>query len=135
MHIVSANANNISISWDAIPVAEGYVVYHLLPQPYPKIEPRKTNSTSVTLTIVPGVRNDIKVAAYAKEIIGKPDTVAATGQGAALPEVPEVILDKESETDIVQLHWNRPKIAQKIQGDITYGVYYGTSIDELVDRK
>lgn len=66
-----------------------------------------------------------------KSIYGKPDTIAATGQGSALPEVPDVILDKESETDIVVLHWNKPKLVQKVSEDIIYGVYYGTSVDEL----
>lgn len=66
-----------------------------------------------------------------KSIYGKPDTIAATGQGSALPEVPDVILDKESETDIVVLHWNKPKLAQKVSEDVIYGVYYGTSVDEL----
>ena len=135
LHVVSASANNITIAWERIPVAEGYVVYHVLPQPYPKIEPVKTNATTMTLTMVPGVRNDIKVAAYVKNIYGKPDTIAATGQGSPLPEVPEVILDKESETDIVQLHWNKPKLEEKIKGEITYGVYYGTSVDTLMESK
>lgn len=135
LHLVSANVNNFTIAWDAIPVADGYIIYHVLPTPYPRIEPVRTNVTQVTVTIVPGVRNDIKVAAFVKAINGKPDTIAATGQGSALPEVPDVILDKESETDHVQLHWNKPKIAQKISEEIMYGVYYGTSMDELMESK
>lgn len=135
LHVVSASANNITIAWEAIQVAEGYIVYHVLPQPYPRIEPIRTNATTLTLVMAPGVRNDIKVSAYVKSIFGKPDTIAATGQGSPLPEVPEVILDKESETDIVQLHWNRPKVTVKGGEEITYGVYYGTSIDELVESE
>lgn len=63
LHVVSASANNISIAWDQIASAEGYIVYHVLPQPYPRIEPIKTNSNMITLTMVPGVRNDLKVEA------------------------------------------------------------------------
>lgn len=132
LHVVSASANNITIAWEPIKVADGYVVYHVLPQWYPKIPPLKQNGTTVTLTMVPGVRNDIKVAAYVKSIFGKPDTIAATGQGSALPEVPDVIMDKESETDRVQLHWSRPKLAQN---EISYGVYYGTSFEDLMQGK
>lgn len=134
LHVVSANANNITIAWEPIPVAEGYIVYHVLPPPYPRIEPLRTNATTVTLIIVPAVRNDIKVAAFVKSIYGKPDTIAATGQGSELPEVPEVILDKESGSDVVHLHWSRSKGAQST-GEIMYGVYYGTSIDELIESE
>lgn len=135
LHVVSASANNITIAWDRIEKADGYIVYHVLPPPYPKIEPIRTNATTVTSQMVPGVRNDFKVAAYMKSMYGKPDTIAATGQGSALPEVPEVILDKESETDIVHLHWSRPKLSPKLAEEISYGVYYGTSIEEMIESK
>lgn len=136
LHVISARGNNITIAWDTINAAEGYVVYHVLPYPYPRIEPIKTNNRTISLKMVPGVRNDIKVAAYLQSFYGKPDTIAATGQGATLPEVPDVVLDQKSDTDNVELHWGSPKSSDHLtaEEDYVYGVYYGTSIEELRDK-
>lgn len=130
LHVMKANANSITIAWDPIRGSEGYTVYHVLPHPYPRLDPIKTRATQITLDIVPGVRNDIKVSAYVRSINGKADTIAATGQGSPLPEV-VVILDQESETDIVDLHWNKPNLPKDYPEDVIYGVYYGTSVDDL----
>lgn len=136
LHIVSANQDTITIAWQPIQAADGYVVRQVLPQPYPRMASQKTNETKMTLRMVAGVRNEIKVSAFIKNIVGKPDSLYAIGKGDPLPEVPNVILDEKSESDIVVLHWNKPKMVNYMnEEEITYAVYYGTSLDELMESK
>lgn len=136
LHIVSAAQDKITISWQAIQIADGYVVQQVLPQPYPRLEAVKTNSTNLTMTLIPGVRNEIKVSAFVKSIFGKSDSLYAFGKGEPLPEVPSVILDEKSESYIVVLHWTKPKFtSNKVPEEVTYGVFYGTTVDELMDSE
>lgn len=121
------NENSMTLSWTKIKKAEGYIVQLVLPHPYPKIEPIKTTSTTVKIpNLVNGAQYVARVAAYVKNYTGRSQSLILKRNGAALPEVQGI--ETKREGDYIRISWRRVP-DQKY----TYGIYYGTSLEELFD--
>lgn len=130
LKITERKPNSITIIWNSIKGAEGYVVQPLLPQPYPRVEPIRTTAPTATITnMVRGAQYVIKVSAYVKSYFGAPSTQLITLPGEALPEVSDVKTFHNPE--YVNLRWKEVKTNSN--ANILYGVYYGTSMDELFE--
>lgn len=128
--VTDVKNNTITLKWQEVKSAEGYIIQPVLPQPYPKIKPLKTNKTEIEIkNMVADVLYTFKVSAYVKSYIGRPQSVKITLKGDPLPAVPNVRLFHESES--VSLAWDEPNTNLK---NLTYGVYYGTSLDELFEK-
>lgn len=132
LKITERKSNSITIIWNSIKGAEGYVVQPLLPQPYPRVEPIRTTAPTATIpNMVTGAQYVIKVSAFVKSYFGAPSTQLITLPGDALPEVSDVKTFHNSE--YVNLRWKEVKTNKN--ANIVYGVYYGTSMDELFESK
>lgn len=130
LRIVSQNDTSITLSWNPIKVADGYVIQPLLPQSYPKVESIKTTNTTVTIRdLVPGTQYLMKVSGFVKNYFGRPATLVVIRTGEALPVV--TINRKSNEAHGIKLGW----AATRSNAKVTYGVYYGTSMDELFESK
>lgn len=128
--LVQQKENYITLSWNKVKSAEGYIVQPILPQPYPRIEPIKTKETKVTITkLVPGVQYVLKVSAYVKQYIGRPQTLIFTLKSPdTLPTIEGVTVVKTG--DIVKVSWEAPKTKYK---NLLYGIYYATDANELAE--
>jgi hypothetical protein len=132
LKIVSNTPDGVVLSWNAIVAADGYLVQPILPQSYPKVESITTkNSTVVLRNLVPGVQYSVKVLAFAKNYYGRPSTTVFIRDGESLPIVDGAsVYQDENE---VKFRWTA--VSTKLEEPITYGVYYGTSLDELFESK
>lgn len=76
-----------------------------------------------------------QVRAVLKSLMGPESYLSASTLGAALPEIgtPETIVSKEIGTS-VKLSWNPLKDIRKRSVQWVYGVYYGFTEDDLLER-
>lgn len=124
---------SMTLSWDKIKKAEGYIVQLVLPHPYPKVEPIKTQSTRVTIdNIVNGAQYVARVSAYVKNYTGRSQSLILKRNGIPLPEIQGIVSSREN--DNVKLSWSRPVVTGISSSQkLTYGIYYGTNLEELFD--
>lgn len=119
------------LKWNAIKNVEGYIVQPVLPSPYPKIASIKTNTTTIRLNdLVSGVHITIKVSAYQKSYYGRQSSISIVLPGKALPEVINPSLYHDGHN--TRLRWVKPITDVN---NLTYGVYYGTTLDEMYESK
>lgn len=72
-----------------------------------------------------GVNINIKVSGYVKNYVGRPASISSVLPGEGLPEVPTQSVDNK----LLLLQWS-PPVDYK-ENNITYGIYYGTTMIEL----
>lgn len=103
----------------------------VLPAPYPKLPTIQTIDTTTRLSnLVPGAHYTVKVSAYQKSYYGRQSSIYVVLAGKALPEVlkPSLYHDDVS----TRLRWSKPETDMK---NLTYGVYFGTTLDEMYESK
>lgn len=112
--------------------AEGYIIQLVLPHPYPRIDPIKTTDTSVTVeNLVNGAQYVARVSAFVKNYTGRSQSLILKRNGAPLPEIQGIQTSREN--DNVKLSWSKPSVPGIGNQKITYGIYYGTNLEELFD--
>lgn len=128
--LLDMNENSMTLSWNKIKKAEGYIVQLVLPHPYPKVEPTKTQSTTLKIpNLVNGAQYVARVSAYVKNYTGRSQSLILKRSGAPLPEVQGI--ETKREGDFIRISWRR--VPQENNGKLTYGIYYGTNLEELFD--
>lgn len=124
--------DSVQVEWLPIKGVDAYQIEVILPQPYPKLNSSRTTDTQFTIgKLVPGVNINIKVSGVLKHYFGRPASVLIMIPGTALPEVPKV--SKSLSGSDIFLHWSPPLNTNL--SNITYGIYYGTTMDELYESK
>ena len=122
------NENSMTLSWNKIKKAEGYIIQLVLPHPYPKIEPIKTSETKVIVpNLVNGAQYVARVSAYVKNYTGRSQSLILKRNGAPLPEIQGI--ETKQEGDHIRISWKKPSLNEKL----TYGVYYGIHLEDLFD--
>lgn len=122
--------SSMTLTWNKIKKAEGYVVQLVLPHPYPRIEPIKTSETTVEIhNLVNGAQYVARVSAYVKNYTGRSQSLILKRNGAALPEI-QNIQTTRTDGDNIRLSWSKPTLSAT---KLTYGIYYGTNLEELFD--
>lgn len=132
MTLKNMDKKSMTLSWNKIEKAEGYIVQLVLPHPYPKIEPIKTQDTSVTISnLVNGAQYVARVSAYVRNYTGRSQSLVLKRNGAPLPEIQGIQITKEE--DNIRLSWQKPKIQLDPNEKLSFGIYYGTNLEELFD--
>lgn len=122
----------LKIMWNPIKTAEGYVVQPLLPHLYPRVEAIKTNVSNIVISdLVPGTQYLFKVSAYVKKYHGRSSAVVVPSNGNPLPVIP--LAGIYHDVNVIRLRWEAPNI--DLGKPLEYGIYYGTSMEELLERK
>lgn len=122
---------SMTLSWNKIKKADGYVVQLVLPHPYPKIEPIKTQDTKVKITkLVNGAQYVARVSAYVKNYTGRSQSLILKRNGAPLPEIQGI--ETKRDGDFINISWRRPS-GYSSSSKLVYGVYYGINLEELFD--
>lgn len=70
------------------------------------------------------------MSAFIKNLFGRVSSIAIVLKGVPLPEIRHQRLTHE--TNDVEVHWDAPSTEIF---NITYGIYYGTTMDELYESK
>jgi hypothetical protein len=132
MSLKNMDDKSMTLSWNKIKKAEGYIVQLVLPHPYPKIASMKTQDTSVTIrNLVNGAQYVARVSAFVKNYTGRSQSLVLKRNGAPLPEIQGIQITKEA--DNVKLSWQKATLPLSSNEKITYGIYYGTNLEELFD--
>jgi sortilin-related receptor len=121
---------SMTLSWNKIPKAEGYIVQLVLPHPYPRIEAIRTKGTSVKIdNLVNGAQYVARVCAYVGNFTGRSQSLILKRNGTPLPEIQGI--ETKREGDHIRISWKRaiPMKNEKIE----YGIYYGVSLEDLFD--
>lgn len=131
LHVTHIGSNYIQIEWDEIKGIDGYSIQIILPRNYPKIPPNQTVRTKYLVeNLVQGVNVNIKVSGYKGKFHGRPASISSMLPGTPLPEVMKLNVTDKNGT--VEVQWNAPNaIATK---NLTYGIYYGITPDELYEK-
>lgn len=111
------------------------MVQPTLPAPYPKLPTVQTINTTTRLNnLVPGVHITVKVSAYQKSpeksYYGRQSSIYIVLAGKAIPKVLDVSVFHDG--NITRLRWKKPETDMK---NLTYAVYYGTTMDEMNESK
>lgn len=129
VRIVTQNQNSVTLTWQTIKIAEGYIIQPILPQPYPRIEPIRVKAPPATISnLVSGAQYVFKVSAFVKKFIGHSQNIFTTIPGPPLPEVSNLLVVHNK--DQIMVKWDKPNTTFPY---LTYGVYYGTTSNELFD--
>lgn len=128
LHVTHIGPDYIQVEWNQIKGVDGYSIQTMLPQTYPKLKPSQTQETKFRVSnLVQGVNINIKVSGYKKNFFGRPASISSVLPGNPLPEISSMNITEIN--DVPELTWSEPKgITFK---NITYGIYYGVTIDEL----
>lgn len=128
--LLDMDESSMTLSWNKIKKAEGYIVQLVLPHPYPKIDPIKTQETTVKVpNLVNGAQYVARVSAYVKNYTGRSQSLILKRNGAPLPEVQGI--ETKREGDHIRITWRRAPSERKEK--LIYGIYYGTNLEELFD--
>lgn len=71
-----------------------------------------------------------QVSAFVKQLYGRVSSLSVVLKGTPLPEVPHQQLFNDGTE--VQIKWSAPSPAI---ANVVYGVYYGTTVDELFESE
>lgn len=131
LHVTHIGIDFIQVEWNEIKDVDGYSIQTILPQTYPKLKPKQTQDTKYLVSsLVQGVNINIKVSGYKKNFFGRPASISSVLPGTPLPAISSLIITEKD--DIPELTWNEPKgVTFK---NITYGIYYGVTLDELYEE-
>lgn len=126
--------SSMTLTWNKIKKAEGYIVQLVLPHPYPRIEPIKTSDTVVDIkNLVNGAQYVARVSAYVKNYTGRSQSLILKRNGTPLPEIQNISTRNEND-DSIRLTWSKPIVLPlSSSAKIVYGIYYGTNLEELFD--
>lgn len=103
----------------------------MLPQPYPKLPSIRTSIPTARLSnLVAGVHTTIKVSAYVKTYYGRVSSIYVVLPGSSIPEIPHASLYHDGV--ITSLRWAKPTTGMQ---NLTYGIYYGTNLEEMYESK
>lgn len=128
--LLDMDERSMTLSWNKIKKAEGYIVQLVLPHPYPKIAPIKTQETKVKVAnIVNGAQYVARVSAYVKNYTGRSQSLILKRNGAPLPEIQGI--ETKREGDYIRISWRRSPSEKNEK--VIYGIYYGTNLEELFD--
>lgn len=131
LQTINIGTDFINLRWNPIKNVLGYLVQPVLPQPYPKLQSFKTTKTEYKLTdLVPGAHFTVRVSAFIKNYYGRVSSIYVVLPGPALPEVSHPSMFHNG--TLTRLRWSKP--STNLQ-NLTYGIYYGTTLDELYDSK
>lgn len=132
LRLISAkDKNEVKVIWKRSVSAEGYYVEASFPEPYPRLEVRKTKEPEIIFSNMPrSIQITFKVSAFVNDYIGRSHTKSTTLSGEPVPQVNNVRLQQTPE--IVSIQWDQPKTSMK---NVTYAVYYGTSAVELFESE
>lgn len=132
LRLLHQDDSTFSIGWDEVVKCDGYIVQLVLHHPYPRIEPLKVKFPNATIYKgVNGAQYVARVSAYVKNYVGRPQSLVVKRTGEPLPEISGIV--PKLEGDHVRISWTKPSY-QKID-KFSYGIYYGTSLEELFDCK
>lgn len=132
LHVTHIGPDYIQVEWKPTKGVDGYLIQPILPYPYPKLKSYRTTNTSYRVeNLVQGVHINIKVSGFLKNYFGRPASISTVLPGTALPEVPKITMNYNP--DATLLRWSAPINANL--KNITYGIYYGTTMDELTESK
>ncbi|XP_058466286.1 sortilin-related receptor-like [Malaya genurostris] len=127
--VVNITKKSVTLEWKPVSNADGYMIQPILPQSYPLLNTIWVKNSTVTLdNMVPGTQYVIKVAAYVKQYVGRHETTIVSFGGDPLPAVNLRL--KEQAHDYSLIEWDAPEGSF---GKLTYGIYYGTNMDQLFD--
>lgn len=131
LHVTFIGEDSIRIEWSPIKNVEGYVIQLSYPFSYPKLEPIRTKETNYLLEkLVKGININIKVSGYVRNYVGRSASISSVLPGkGGLPEVPNQSVSQST----LLLRWS-PPVDYKA-ANITYGIYYGTTMTELIESK
>lgn len=128
--LVDMDENSMTLSWNKIKKAEGYIVQLVLPHPYPKVEPVKTPNTNIKIeNLVNGAQYVARVSAYVKNYTGRSQSLILKRTGTPLPEIQGI--ETKREGDHLRISWKRAP--QEKNEKFIYGIYYGINLEELFD--
>lgn len=127
--LLDMDEHSMILSWNKIKKADGYIVQLVLPHPYPKIEPIKTQETKVKVSnLVNGAQYVARVSAYVKNYTGRSQSLILKRNGAPLPEIQGI--ETKRDGDHIRISWRKPS---GFNDKLTYGIYYGINLEELFD--
>lgn len=130
LRLLNQNDTCFTIGWDEVARCDGYIVQLVLHHPYPRIEPIRVSTPTATISKgVNGAQYVARVSAFVKSYVGRPQSLVIRRTGEPLPEISGIVTKLEG--DHVRISWNKP-VYQKMD-KFMYGVYYGTSLEELFD--
>jgi sortilin-related receptor len=94
------------------------------------VSPIRTQETSVTVkNLVNGAQYVARVSAYVKNYTGRSQSLILKRNGPPLPEIGGIQTTKEG--DNIRLSWSKATVPG--YNKLTYGIYYGTNLEELFD--
>lgn len=131
LHVTHIGDDYIQVEWNEIKGVDGYTIQTILPQKYPKIPPKTTKEHVFRVeNLVQGVNINIRVSGFKKNFFGRSASISSILPGTPLPEVTK--LNVTDNNGLPEIHWNAPNaIATK---NLTYGIYYGTTFEELNEK-
>lgn len=128
---VAKDKNEVKATWKRSVSAEGYYVEASFPEPYPRLEIRKTKDPEIVFSNMPkSIQITFKVSAFVNDYVGRSHSKSTSLSGEPVPQVNNVQVAQNPE--IVNIQWDQPKTSMK---NITYAIYYGTSAAELFESK
>lgn len=74
------------------------------------------------------MKRQTQVSAFKKELYGRVASLSVWLKGEPLPEIQHQSIFHDN--DEIRLRWNAPQVPI---ANITYGVYYGVTLDELFE--
>lgn len=131
LHVTHIGPNYIQVEWNKIKNVDGYFIQIILPTKYPKLSSYQTNQTNFRIeNLIQGVNINIKVSGFKEKFFGRPSSISSILPGTPLPEVPKINVSETNGQVLVS--WAVPNaIAIK---NLTYGIYYGTTVEELYEK-
>lgn len=131
LYVDGKTDHSVTLSWQKISEAEGYIIRPRANIPYPAHPNNKTIDNKFTVdNLAPGTDYVFEVSAYRKNFEGRTTTVTAKTEGTELPVVPGLAVEVvKSHGTTVKLSWDSPKDSRKAVWQ--YGVYYGLNMKEL----
>lgn len=131
LYVDKKTDQSITLSWQKIDDAEGYIIHPRANIPYPAHTSMKTADNKFTVDgLAPGTDYVFEVSAYKKHFEGRATTVTATTEGTPLPVIRGLVVEVvKSHGTTVKLSWDAPKDPRKAEWK--YGVYYGLNMKEL----
>ncbi|ERL95566.1 sortilin-related receptor [Dendroctonus ponderosae] len=132
IHFETTSNKSTIISWNYQGPVDGFILNITTEDfRYPRLPSYSTQFQNITLNLAPGETYYTQIFAFRNHLVGPAVTYKMATPGAPLPSVEIVQIDvvKPLGTS-VKLSWKRPEKAGKAAWQ--YGVYYGTTMQELL---
>lgn len=131
LHVTHIGSNFIQVEWNKIENVDGYFIQTILPTKYPKLQSYRTNQTKFRIeNLIQGVNINVKVSGFKNRFHGRPSSISSILPGMPLPEVPKINVTETNEQILVS--WAAPNVTT--MKNLTYGIYYGTTLEELYEK-